>query len=257
MSIFDISGKVAIVTGASSGLGADAARDYAKEGAKVALLARRTERLEALADEIKAAGGDALPVHCDVRDEDQVKAAVQKVFDHYGRIDILLNNAGVAVRGGVDSLTQEDWNLSFDTNVRGIYLMSKYVVPHMIEQKYGKIVNVASVNAAIADKQDIFIRHSYNASKAAVVGLTRGMAASYGKYNITVNAVGPGLFESEMTHDTLFKSEEFLKGYSFQCPMSRPGNKGEVSGPVLFFSSDMSSYVTGAFVIIDGGCSIV
>ena len=178
-------------------------------------------------------------------------------MDRFGRIDILLNNAGVAVRGGVDTLTEEEWNLSMDTNVRGIYLMCKHVVPHMIEQEYGKIVNVASVNAVIADKQDVFIRHGYNTSKSAVLGLTRGMAASYGKHNITVNAVGPGLFESEMTADTLFKNEQFLQGYSMQCPLNRPGAKGEVSGPVLFFSSDASSYVTGEFIIIDGGSSIV
>ena len=255
--MFDLKGKIAVITGASSGLGADAARDYARLGVNVALLARREEKLEAVAQECRDLGVDAIVAKCDVRDEDQVKAAMQKAFDHYGRIDILLNNAGVAVRGGVDTLTQDEWNLSMDTNVRGIYLMCKYVVPHMIEQKYGKIVNVSSVNAVIADKNDIFIRHGYNASKAAVLGLTKGMAASYGKYNITVNAVGPGLFKSEMTENTLFKSEAFLAGYNAQCPMCRPGKTGEVSGPVMFFSSDLSSYVTGQYVIIDGGSHLV
>ena len=255
--MYELNGKIAVVTGASSGLGADAARAYAQAGASVALLARRTERLEALAEELGKNGTDALAVHCDVRCEDDVESAIDAVMDRFGRIDILLNNAGVAVRGGVDTLTEEEWNLSMDTNVRGIYLMCKHVVLHMIEQEYGKIVNVASVNAVIADKQDVFIRHGYNTSKSAVLGLTRGMAASYGKHNITVNAVGPGLFESEMTADTLFKNEQFLQGYSMQCPLNRPGAKGEVSGPVLFFSSDASSYVTGEFIIIDGGSSIV
>ena len=257
MSMFDLKGKVAVITGASCGLGADAARDFAREGANVALLARRKEKLDAVAAECKEIGVDAIAVPCDVRDEEAVKAAIAEVFDHYGRIDILINNAGVAVRGGVDSMTEEEWNLSFDTNVKGIFFVSKYVVPHMIEQKYGKIVNVASVNAIIADKNDIFIRHSYNASKAAVVGLTKGMAASYGKYNITVNAVGPGLFKSEMTENTLFKSEPFLAGYNMQCPLGRPGNTGEVSGPMMFFSSDLSGYVTGQYITIDGGTSIV
>ena len=226
--MFDLTDKVAVVTGASSGLGADSARAYAQNGANVVLLARRKEKLEQVAAEISGMGRK-----------------------------VLLNNAGVAVRGGVDTLTVEDWDRAMDVNVKGMFIMSKYVVPHMKEQNYGKIVNISSVNALIGDKADMFIRHSYNASKSAVLGLTIGMAASYGQFNITVNAVCPGLFESEMTKDTLFKSEAFLQGYSAQCPMSRPGKRGEVSGPVLFFSSDASSYVTGQHIVVDGGTSIV
>ena len=255
--MFELNGKVALVTGASSGLGADAARAYVQAGASVALLARRKEKLEALAAELEAAGGQVLTAPCDVTDEESVRAAVESVVARFGRIDILLNNAGVAVRGGVHTLTVEEWNRSFDTNVKGIFLVSKYVIPHMMEQNYGKVINVSSVNAFIGDKLDLFIRHSYNASKSAVLGLTTGMAASYGRYNITVNAVCPGLFESEMTSITLFQSQAFLQGYNAQCPMDRPGRRGEVAGPVLFFSSDASSYVTGQFLIIDGGTALV
>ena len=168
-TIFDLSGKVAVVAGASSGLGADAARAYAEHGADVALLARRLERLEALRDEIQATGRRALAVRCDVTDEESCRDAVEKVMEAYGRIDILLNNAGVAVRGGVDTLSETDWDRSFATNVTGMFHVSKYVVPLMRERGYGKIVNIASVNAVIADKQDVFIRHAYNASKAAVL----------------------------------------------------------------------------------------
>lgn len=255
--MFDLKGKVAVVTGASSGLGADSARAYVKAGASVALLARRKEKLDGLAKELKEQGAEVLAVACDVTQEDSVKKAIEEVIEFFGKIDILLNNAGVAVRGGVDSLSVEDWNKSMDTNVKGIFLVSKYVVPHMIKANYGKIVNVASVNALIGDKNDVFIRHSYNASKSAVLGLSMGMACSYGKYNITVNSVCPGLFESEMTKETLFKSKEFLDGYNYQCPMNRPGKRGEVSGAVLFFSSEMSSYITGQYVVIDGGTSLV
>lgn len=173
-STFDLSGKVAVVVGASSGLGADAARAYAEHGADVALLARRLDRLEALKAEIEAAGHHAVAVRCDVTDEDSCRAAVDAVIDAYGRIDILLNNAGVAVRGGVDTLTDTDWDRSFDTNVKGIFHVSKYVVPRMRERGYGKIVNIASVNAVVADKHDVFIRHAYNASKAAVLGADPG-----------------------------------------------------------------------------------
>lgn len=256
-NLFDLSGKTAVVVGASSGLGADAARGFAEAGADVAILARRVEKLEKVAEEIRNIGVKALPVSCDVTDEESVKTAIRKVMDEFGKIDILHNNAGVAVRGGVDDLSLEDWNKAVSTNLSGMYLVSKYVVPHMKERKYGKIINTASVNAIIGDKEDVFIRHSYNATKAGVIGLTKGMAASYGKYNITVNAVGPGLFESEMTGGTLFKSEEFLKGYSKGNPMGRPAKRGELNGPLIFFASDASSYVTGQVIFVDGGATIV
>jgi NAD(P)-dependent dehydrogenase (short-subunit alcohol dehydrogenase family) len=257
MDLFDLTGRVAVVTGASSGLGADAARAYAQAGADVAVLARRVEKLEGVKAEIEKMGRKAIAVPCDVTSEESVKEAIGAVLKEFGHIDILLNNAGVAVRGGVDTLSAEDWDKSFNTNVRGAFLVSKYVVPGMKEQKYGKIVNIASVNAVIADKNDIFIRHSYNASKAAVLGLTKGMACSYARYNITVNAIGPALFETEMTANSLFKSEQFLQGYNMLNPSSRPGKKGELNGTVLYLSSDASSYVQGQFIIVDGGGSLV
>ena len=254
---FNLGDRVAVVVGASSGLGADAARAYAAAGADVALLARRQERLEALKEEIESAGGRAVVVRCDVTDEGSCRTAVSAVLDACERIDILLNNAGVAVRGGVETLNDEEWDRSFDTNVKGIVHVSKYVVPHMKERSYGKIVNIASVNAVIADKQDVFVRHAYNASKAAVLGLTRGMACSYARYGITVNAVGPGLFASEMTESTLFKSDEFLDAYGALNPTGRPGRRGELNGTILYLSSDASSYVQGQFVVVDGGMTIV
>jgi gluconate 5-dehydrogenase len=256
-NFFDLTGKVAVVTGASSGLGADAALAYANAGADVALLARRIEKLNEVKAEIEKIGRKVVAVGCDVTNEESVKTAMQTVLDTFGHIDILLNNAGIAVRGGVDSMSVEDWDKSFDTNVKGIFLASKYVLPQMKERGYGKIINIASVNAVVADKFDVFIRHSYNSSKAAVVGLTRGMAASYAKYGITVNAIGPALFESEMTSETLFKSENFLNQYNTLNPAGRPGRKGELNGTVLYLSSDSSSYVQGQFIIVDGGGALV
>lgn len=255
--MFDLGGRVAVVAGASSGLGADAAPAYAAAGAAVALLARREERLRSLQDEIVAAGGRAIAVHCDVIDELSCRLAVEAVVQEFGRIDILLNNAGIAVRGGADTLTDELWDKSFDTNVRGIFHMCKYAVPVMKQAGWGRIVNVASINAIVVDKTDTFTRHSYNASKAAVLGLTRAMAASYGQFGITVNAVGPGLFESEMTADTLFQSDAFMTSYNRQNPTGRPGHRGEPNGPIMFLSSDACSYVQGEVILVDGDLALV
>jgi gluconate 5-dehydrogenase len=257
MNLFDLTGKVAVVAGASSGLGADAARAYVDAGADVAILARRKEKLDSLKEELEKSGRRVISIQCDVTKEDSVKAACEEIINVFGKVDILLNNAGVATLGGVDTLTVEDWDRSMDTNVKGIFLMSKYIVPHMQKRKYGKIVNIASVNAIIADKDPAFTRHAYNASKAGVRGLTMGMAATYGKDGITVNSIGPGLFETEMTSEGLFGNEEFLNFFNFTNPMNRPGAKGELNGTIIYLSSDASSYVTSQHIIVDGGGSIV
>ena len=257
MNLFDLTGKVAVVTGASSGLGADAARAYATYGANVALLARRKDKLEALAQEIIVSGRKAIAIECDVTDEANIQNAINKIIAQYGKIDILLNNAGVAVRGTVEQLNTADWDKEMSVNVKGYYLMSKYIVPHMRKQKYGKIVNIASVNAIVADKVPELARHSYNASKAAVRGLTIGMAASYAIDNITVNSVGPGLFESEMTQNTLFENKGFIEMYNTLTPAGRAAHKGELNGTLIYLSCDASSYVTGQHIIVDGGFSIV
>ncbi len=255
--LFNLKGKVAVVTGASSGLGRSAALAYAEYGADVAVLGIDINKLDDVKEEIEKKGSKAIAIKCDVTNEEEVKSAVNQIIKEFTHIDILLNNAGVAVPGGVETLKEEDWDKSFNVNVKGMYLMSKYIIPGMKERKYGKIVNIASVNAIIADKNDIFIRHSYNASKAAVLGLTTGMACSYAKYGITVNAIGPALFKTGMTENTLFKSEEFLNGYNMLNPSSRPGKEGELNGTVLYLSSDASSYTQGQFIVVDGGGALV
>lgn len=256
-NLFDLTRKIAVITGASSGLGMSAALAYAEYGADVALLARRKEKLEQVADKIREMGRKALTVVCDVSDPESVKSATEKVLEYYRHVDILLNNAGIATRGSVEDLSIEDWDKAMNTNVRGMYLLCKYFVPGMRERKYGKIINIASVNAIIADKSPLLARHVYNSSKAAINGLTLGMAASYMQDGITVNSIGPGLFESEMTQDTLFKNESFLNIYNATTPAGRPGREGELNGTILYFSSDASSYVTGQYIVVDGGASIV
>lgn len=258
MNLFDFRGKVAVITGASSGLGADAARGFAEHGADVALLARRKEKLDALVEEINAKnGGKAFAVACDVSDEAETQAAVEAVLAHYGKVDILLNNAGVAFGGSVESMTDADWDRAIDVNLKGIVHTCKYIVPGMRERAYGRIINIASVNAFLADKSPQLWRHAYNMTKAGVIGLTRGLAGSYTQFGITANAICPGLFETEMTENTLFKASEFLKAYNALCPASRPGEKGELNAPILFFASAGSGYVSGQYLLVDGGFSIV
>lgn len=257
MNLFDFTGKVAVVSGASSGIGKATALAYADCGAKVAVLARRKEKLEDVVNEIKSKGGEAIAIQCDVADEESVKNAIEEVKETFGRIDILFNNAGIAQPGSVETLTVEEWDRSMDTNIKGAYLAMKYALPIMKENNYGKIVNTASVNAVLYEKNSGLVRHVYNVSKMALIGLTKTTAASYGQYGITVNSIGPGLFETEMTEGTLFKHEAFLKGYNMSNPVGRPGKMEEVVGTVLYFSSDASNYVTGEFLLVDGGMTLV
>ena len=257
MNIFNLKGKVAVVTGASSGLGADAARAYAEAGADVALLARRVDRLEALAGELRAKGVKALAAQCDVSDEQSCKEAVQKVLAEFGKIDILLNNAGIGRGPDILTMPVRDWDDCFAINNRGMFLMCRQVLPGMLQHKYGKIVNVGSINARIADKPDEEAKHVYCASKAAVEGFTVGLTSTYAKHGITINTVCPGLFHSEMTDAFTFADGIRVERYEDKCPMGRTGATGELNGAIIFLSSDASSYVSGQHIYVDGGLSAV
>lgn len=252
--LFDLTGKVAVITGASSGIGAEIAKAFAAQGADVAILARRYEKLEALATEITTLGRKALPLKCDVTEEETIKAAVQTILDEFGKIDILMNNAGVASAGSIDDLEETEWDRVIAINLKGIFLMSKHVIKPMKERNYGKIINTASIGGLIGSKS--LPLHAYNASKGAVINLTRGMGASLAQYGITVNAIGPSLFKTEMTEKTLYQ-ESYLKVYNELCPAGRPGNPGELNGAAIYFASDASSYTTGQTLYVDGGWTSV
>lgn len=249
-NIFNLTGKVAIVTGASGGLGAQISRAFAESGAHVVILARRFEKLESLSKDLAYTGKKILPIKCDITKEDEVSAAINLVLNTFGKIDILVNNAGVASIGSIDLVEEAEWNRVIDTNVKSVFLMSKHVVKHMKERNYGKIINISSICGAVGSKNAPL--HAYNASKGAVINLTRGMATSLAKHNITVNSIGPALFETEMTENSLFK-EENLKVYNQVCPAGRPGNPGELNGAAIYFASDASSYTTGQTLFVDGG----
>ncbi len=250
--LFDLTGRTAIVTGAAGGLGSAAVRAYLEYGAQVAALGLHKEGLDALAESLRKEGYEILTCVCDVSDEAAVNAAAAQVIAAYGKVDILFNNAGIAV--GIEADTpMEYWDRSMEINLRGQWLMMRAVLPGMVERRYGKIINSSSVNALMAFK-DLPLQ-PYYATKAGVLGLTRGVAAYYGRYGITCNAVCPGLFITNMTRDSW--SPEMKEIYNQMCPAGRAGAEGDLNGTLIYLSSDASAYVNGAQILVDGGVSVV
>ncbi len=254
--LFDLTGKVAIVTGASSGLGVQFARALAKQGASLALVARRKERLDALAKELNESGTKAIAIKCDASKEEEIIAAVQTVKEAFGRIDVLVNNAGVAVGEKAESQTKKDWDFVIDVNVTGVYLFAREVGKIMIEQNYGKIVNIGSLHSNTVINAAVETISAYCTSKGAVQMLTKSLAAEWAKYNITVNAIGPAYFPSEMTAGAT-SNDGFKQFVGMRCPMGRFGRDGELDGALIYFSSDASSYTTGQLLNVDGGWNTI
>lgn len=254
MDIFDLKGKVALVTGASSGLGVQFAKALAKQGADLAIIARRQEKLEEVKKPIEDLGVRCLAVRCDVLNNEAVKEAVSAIKNHYGRIDILVNNAGTARSNPAESQSDDDWNAVINTNLNSVYFMAREVGKVMIEQKYGKIINVGSIHSTVAMAPSPL--NAYCASKGGVKMLTKALASEWAKHNITVNAIGPAYFHSEMTDATLSNPafDTVIKTY---CPMGRPGKTGELDGAVVYFASDASSYTTGQLLSVDGGWTAI
>lgn len=247
----DLTGRVAIVTGASSGLGYEYCKAFAENGAKVAAFARRKEKLEKLKDEIEAMGGMCLPVQCDVGVEDQVISSVQKVVDTWGKIDILVNNAGMMAYCPTVDLSLEQWQKVVDVSLTGYFLMARECAKNMIQNQYGRIINTASMYGHIAAFHHPIL--AYNATKGAVPNFTRSLAQEWAKYNITVNAIGPGEFPSEMMQF----DETALGELKKRCPIGRPGKIEELCGQLLLFASENSAYTTGQTIYIDGGWTAV
>ncbi|MCH4170006.1 MAG: SDR family NAD(P)-dependent oxidoreductase [Lactobacillus sp.] len=247
----DLTGKVAVVTGASSGLGHEYAKALAENGAKVAVMARRVERLEALKQEIEANGGECLPVQLDVTDEANVVKAVQTAADHFGKIDILVNNAGAIKVTPSVALSLADWQQVVAVSLSGYFLMARECGKHMIANNYGRIINTCSMFGLIAGFH--MPNLVYNATKGAVPNFTRSLAQEWAEYNITVNAIAPGMFPSEM-----MVMDDNTRGLlKSRCPIGRPGKIDELLGQLLLFASEASSYTTGQTIAIDGGWTSV
>ena len=249
--IFNLKGKYALVVGASSGIGKQFAKALAKQGVNVAIAARRVEKLEELKTEIDNLGVKCIAVSCDVTSEDSIKNCVDEVVKGFGRIDILCNNAGIDLFGDFFTYTTEDWDKTMDTNIKGMFLMSREVGKVMKEQNYGRIINTASIGGRFASEGNI----AYYASKGAVINFTRALAADMAPYNVCVNAIAPGVFDTELTHDTL--DTPFGQSSLERTPLKRFGKDGDLDGILIYFASDASSYCTGQTIFVDGGLTML
>ncbi|MDI3327603.1 MAG: SDR family oxidoreductase [Alicyclobacillaceae bacterium] len=251
--LFDLTGRVAIITGGGRGLGREIALGYAEMGADVVLCSRRVENCHQVAEEVRALGRRALPVACDVANPDDVRRVVDETLNTFGKIDILVNNSGTSWGAPALEMPLEAWHKVMETNVTGTFLMSQAVARHMIERgEGGRIINIASVAGLVGSPPEVLDAVGYSASKGAVVNLTRDLAVKWARYNILVNAIAPGFFPTKMSKVVIERNgEEILRG----TPLKRFGREGELKGVAIFLASAASSYITGQILAVDGGAS--
>ena len=249
---FDLKGQVAIVTGCSTGLGVQMAKALANQGAAIVAVARRQNMIDDVAAAIKAEYGvETLAVRCDITDTAQVEAMADAVLAKFGRIDILVNNAGTGAVAPAEDITDEQFGNEMNIDLFGSFRVARAVAKKaMIPAKYGRVINIASMYGLVGNK--IAGSAPYHAAKGGVVNLTRALAAEWGKYNITVNAICPGYFYTDLTRDTL-NSDFFQQNAKTMIPEERYGEEGELDSAALFFASPASSYVTGVNLPVDGG----
>ena len=250
---FDLTGKVAIVTGGSRGLGLEFAEGLAEAGASVAITGRRRQWLDSAEQELRGRGFDVLAIESDVADPEGVRATVEQTVERFGGIDILVNNAGMG--WGAPSLEYplDKWQQTLDVNLTGVWLMSQAVAPRLIERGGGKIVNISSMLGQLGIDPEIQDSVAYHASKGGVDALTRELAVLWARHNIYVNAVAPGYFLTRMTQFQYSVAEQKMNALS---PFNRTGRPGELKATVVFLASRASDFITGQVIAVDGGASI-
>ena len=252
--MFNYNGRVVVVSGASSGLGKQMARAYAKQGASLVILARRLEKLEELSNEIKAMGVDCLPLKCDVTNVEEVNGAAKEAEAHFGKVDVLVNCAGSAKNAGVLDMTDEEWDFTIDTDMNSVFYVTRAFGNIMKKNHYGRIINIASMYGMVGNMAMGTI--AYHTSKGGVINFTRAAASELAKEGITVNAICPGYFDTELTHETLI-TPEFTQYMQSTVPVGRYGKEGELNSAAIFLGAEESSYVTGVILPVDGGYTCV
>jgi NAD(P)-dependent dehydrogenase (short-subunit alcohol dehydrogenase family) len=247
---FDLSGRVALVTGASRGLGQYFGRALARAGSDLVITSRRAEDLRDFQREIESLGRRAVGVALDVRDHASIQQMAEKAEAAYGQIDILVNNAGCNVRKPALDITWDDWNLVLDTNLRGTFFVAQAIARRMIPRGYGRIINIGSVTSVFGYAG----LAPYTASRGGVKQLTMSLADDWGQHGITVNCLAPGWFRTEQ-NKVLYENKEWVEYLSDRIPVKRPGQPHDLDGAVVFLASEESRYITGQTLLVDGGIS--
>lgn len=252
--LFDLTGKVALVTGGSRGLGKEIAEGLAEAGASLMLLARREQWLTPTITEFRERGFKCDGLMCDVANPDHVQAVVDKTIETYGQIDILVNNAGVTWGEPAEDVSFEKWKMVIDINLSGAFLFSQKVGREMLKRQSGNIINIASVAGIIGQMEEGQHIVGYVAAKGGLIAMTRELAAKWAKRGIRVNGIAPGYFPSRMTEKVLEHAQDQIEA---QAPMGRVGKEGELKGVAVFLASPASGYITGQTIVVDGGTTIV
>ena len=250
--LFDLTGRTAIVTGGSRGLGEEMAEGLAEAGASLMLCARREQWLTPTLETFRSRGHRVEGMVCDVSVAAQVQAVVDKTIAVFGKVDILINNAGISWGAEPEEMPFDKWQKVIDTNLTGAFLFSQAAGREMLKKQYGRIINIASIAGLHASVNGAHYA-GYAASKAGLMGLTRELAASWGRNNIRVNAIAPGFFHSRLADPAIVREEPHIKATS---PIPRVGDAGELKGVAVFLASDASNYITGQTIVVDGGRTI-